>query len=174
MKRHGDWMQTYSGKVFWPLDPRPEDVDIVDIAHALSMQCRYGGHCQRFYSVAEHSCLVSGALSTEHALSGLMHDASEAYLQDIIRPVKGWLAGYGEIENKLMECIAARYNFTWPMPIAVKDTDNRILLNEQAALMPNPPMAWNVPCKPLDGVVIAGWSQLEAKQRFLDMFHSLI
>ena len=173
MNRYGDWMQTVTGKAFWPLDPRPDEVDIQDIAHALSMQCRYGGHCQRFYSVAEHSCLVSSVLAPEYMLSGLMHDASEAYLQDIIRPVKNWLFGYGEIEHKLMVCIAKRYNFAWPMPIEVKEVDNRILLNEQAALMPNSPMAWNVPGKPLDGIVVEGWDQATAKQRFLDMFYSL-
>lgn len=58
-ERAGDWMQTFTGRQFWPMDPRPEDLDILDIAHALSLLCRFGGHCQRFYSVAEHSVHVS-------------------------------------------------------------------------------------------------------------------
>lgn len=60
--KHGDdstWIQTFTGRQFWPLDPRAEDVDIRDIAHALSMKCRYNGHCREFYSIADHSCRVA-------------------------------------------------------------------------------------------------------------------
>lgn len=64
--RHGDWMQTYSGRKFWPVDPRPEEVFIEDIAHALSMICRFGGHSLVFYSVAQHSVLVARNLKREH------------------------------------------------------------------------------------------------------------
>jgi hypothetical protein len=64
----GDWIQTATGRPFWPIDPRPEDIDIEDIAHALSMLCRFGGHCLRFYSVAEHSVLLSQYVAPEHKL----------------------------------------------------------------------------------------------------------
>lgn len=83
-----DWMQTYTGRVFWPLEPRPEDVDIVDIAHALANLCRYGGHSKVFYSVAHHSVLVSQIVPPADALWGLMHDSAEAYVIDLIRPIK--------------------------------------------------------------------------------------
>jgi hypothetical protein len=86
--RRGDWMQTFTGRAFYPLDPRPEDIDPVDIAHALSLICRYGGHSSRFYSVAEHCVLMSHAVAPEHALWALLHDATEAYLGDMIRPLK--------------------------------------------------------------------------------------
>jgi hypothetical protein len=76
--RRGDWMQTFTGRRFWPLDPRGEDVLIEDIAHALSLLTRYGGHCTRFYSVAEHSVLLARAATPENALWLLLHDASEA------------------------------------------------------------------------------------------------
>ena len=66
--RKGDWILTYSGIEFWPLDPRPEDVRIEDIAHALSMQCRFAGHCDRFYSVAEHSIRVADLVPREDKL----------------------------------------------------------------------------------------------------------
>ena len=81
--RIGDWMQTYTGERFWPLDPRIEDIHIRDISMALGKLCRYGGHTIFFYSVAEHSVLVSEYVPEEYALWGLLHDASEAYLSDI-------------------------------------------------------------------------------------------
>lgn len=86
-KRRGDWMMTYSGRAFWPLDPRADEIDPLDIAHALSMLCRYGGHVRRFYSVAEHCVLMSHAVAPEHALWALLHDATEAYMVDLPRPI---------------------------------------------------------------------------------------
>src|SRR5438128_12538670 len=83
----GDWMQTYTGRAFYPLDPRLDDICIEDIAHALSMLCRYGGQCQEFYSVAEHSVLMSYAVNPQHALWALLHDATESYMGDLIRPL---------------------------------------------------------------------------------------
>ena len=81
-------MVTYTGKEFYPLDPNPADIDIKDIAHALSNCCRFAGHIKSFYSVAQHSVIVSELCEPENALAGLLHDASEAYLSDIARPVK--------------------------------------------------------------------------------------
>ena len=87
--RRGGWIQTYTGRQFWPLDPRIEDIDIHDIAHALSHQCRYSGHCLRFYSVAEHSVLLSHHVAGEHMLWALLHDAWEAYLAAIPEVERG-------------------------------------------------------------------------------------
>lgn len=81
-QRRGDWMQTYTGRQFWPLDPLPEDVFIEDIAHALSMQCRYAGHVTRFYSVAEHSVLIARCAPPEAKLYALL-GASDAFEQFI-------------------------------------------------------------------------------------------
>lgn len=86
--RRGDWISTFTGRVFWPLDPRPEDVDIVDIAHALSHLCRWGGHTTAHWSVAQHSIMVSEIAPQELALAALLHDAAEAYIGDLMRPVK--------------------------------------------------------------------------------------
>ena len=77
-ERIGDWIQTYTGRQFWPLDPRVDEIHIEDIAHSLSMRCCYGGHLTDFYSVAEHSVLVSLHVPQEFALWGLLHDAAEA------------------------------------------------------------------------------------------------
>lgn len=133
--RKGDWMQTFTGKQFWPIDPRPDEVDIRDIAHALAHQCRYGGHVKRYYSVAEHSVLMCRAAPPPLKKAALMHDASEAYLIDIPRPVKKSLSGYAEIEERLMKVIARVFGFAWPLPPEVKVLDNRILLDEREALM---------------------------------------
>ena len=78
-ERIGSWLQTYTGKKFYPFDPREEEVDILDIAHALSQLCRFGGHTKEFYSVAEHCVLVSMCCPSEVKLLGLLHDAAEAY-----------------------------------------------------------------------------------------------
>src|SRR5271165_7548492 len=86
--RKGDWIQTYTGRVMYPLDPRPEEINIIDIAHALSNLCRFTGHVRTFYSVAEHSVRVSQHCDPKDALWGLLHDASEAYLADMSRPMK--------------------------------------------------------------------------------------
>src|SRR5690349_18842227 len=99
MSRTGDWIATFTGKRWFLTDPDPADVDIDDIAHALSMICRFGGHTKQFYSVAEHSVRVANAMEIAGCgalacLHGLIHDAPEAYLGDIVRPLKYSLTDY--------------------------------------------------------------------------------
>lgn len=153
----GTWIQTYSGVKFHPLNPNPDDINLKDIAHALSMQCRFSGHCKWHYSVAQHSVHVSMELPPEMRVWGLLHDASEAYLVDLPRPLKrssemGSL--YMEIEERLMRAVAARFDLQWPMPDAVHDADNALLMAEKRDLMgasPEPwietmaPVAWSIP-----------------------------
>jgi len=86
-----EWIQTYTGKKFWAFDAAIADICIEDIAHALAMRCRFGCHCKEFYSVAQHSVIVSHHLPPELKLWGLLHDATEAYLPDVPRPQKGRL-----------------------------------------------------------------------------------
>jgi len=81
------WITTYTGKRFHYLDPQPEEIDIVDIAHALSLTCRFGGHCKEFYSVAEHSIRVAEIVPKEFQLLALLHDAGEAYTGDVQSPI---------------------------------------------------------------------------------------
>lgn len=171
-QRIGDWMQTYTGVAFWPLDPRVEEINISDIAHALANTCRYGGHCTFHYSVAQHSVLLSKHVAPEHALWALLHDATEAYLVDVPRPVKRFLTGYREIEDRLMAVIAERFGLYGKMPDAVKDADNRILLDESARLLGPAPMPWGIAGKPL-GVAIKPWSPLRAEDQFLIRFGEL-
>jgi hypothetical protein len=134
-ERKGDWIQTYTGRRFWPADPRPEEVFIEDIAHALSMLCRFGGHCLRFYSVAEHSVLLSWAAPPEWKRWCLLHDATEAYLCDLPGPIKRSIHEYGMLEMNLMEVVAERFGLKTDgygrMPREVKLLDAAILEDER-------------------------------------------
>lgn len=110
-------MTTFTGRHFDPMQIRTEDICIEDIAHALSLMCRGGGHLKYFYSVAQHSlnCAAEAKArgwSERLQLACLLHDASEAYLSDIIRPVKANLTGYLEIENCIMEKILEKFNLS--------------------------------------------------------------
>lgn len=169
--RRGDWMQTYTGLRFWPLNPRPEDVDIRDIAHALSMQCRYGGHSLRFYSVAEHCVHIARFVSPANALWGLLHDAAEAYLADVPRPLKRHLPGYKEAEAKVMAAICQHFDLPPEMPAEVHAADNRILSDEVHQNMS--PMPWHSKHNEPIGVVIECWPPEVAEANFLEAFRDL-
>lgn len=159
-------MQTFSGARFHPLDPRPDEVDPVDIAHALSLLCRYGGHVDRFYSVAEHCVLMSEAVPAEHALAALLHDATEAYVVDVPRPLKRYLGAYRDIEAGVWGAICLRFRVAGDLPAAVKDADDRILLTERNALMSRTRFAWaQEGLTPLP-VTITGWLPEEAEERY--------
>ena len=166
------WMQTFTGRQFYPMQPRPEDVDILDIAHSLSMQCRYNGHVHRFMSVAEHCVLVSHLVEPEHALWGLLHDATEAYVGDMIRPLKVHMPQYREAEDRVMAAIAQRFSISPMMPANVRAVDTRILLDERNALFDAPAGEWNVVGEPF-GVVIPAWSPRQAEAEYLSRFIEL-
>ncbi len=166
----GHWMQTFSGGRFYPLDPRPEDLDLADIAHSLSHICRYGGHVDRFYSVAEHCVLLSHAVAPEHALWALLHDATEAYVGDMVRPLKAHMPDYCQVEDRIMDIVALRYGLDGPMPAEVKDADTRILLDERAALMSRTLYPWAIEeLEPL-GVAVEGWDPGRSKREYLARF----
>ena len=131
---------TYSGLVFDPLDPDPTGVCIEDIAHSLSQQCRFTGHTKKFYSVAEHSVLASEILPgepVETRLAALLHDASEAYLSDIPRPLKRRpeFAFYREAETRAMATICDRFGLSTGEPSIVKHADGVLLATEARDLM---------------------------------------
>ncbi len=168
----GDWMQTATGRAFYPLDPRPMEIHIEDIAAALSKLCRYGGHCKRFYSVAEHCVLMARVASPSVAFEALMHDASEAYLSDVIRPVKSSLPEYLTIERRLEVAIAERFDLVYPMPAEVKRLDNAILADECDQAMARPPQDWKLIEPPL-GVRLEFWSPDKAEYEFLAAFRRL-
>ena len=128
------YIRTHTGRMFWPMDARPEEVSIEDIAHALSNCCRWAGHCESFYSVAQHSVFVSSLLPAVCSLEGLLHDATEAYLVDVPRPVKVLLGGYVEAESRLMSVIADAFGLIMPISKDVKAADNLALFCERKEL----------------------------------------
>jgi uncharacterized protein len=173
--RTGDWLQTYTGKQFFPMDTRAGDFDILDIAHALSNICRYAGHCREFYSVAQHSVMVSQHCGMVYAIEGLMHDATEAYLADIPRPVKHdqRMLGYCLIESDMEREIADQFGLWYPWPSDVKAADDAVLMAERRDLMATPPIPWGLEhIKPIDQHIQA-WSPHLSEQRFLDRYFEL-
>ena len=171
------WVQTFTGRLFWPLDPRPADVRIEDIAHALGFKCRFNGHCRRFYSVAQHSVLVSEVLQREGRsnsiqLQGLLHDAAEAYLPDMAAPIKPLLEGFADIETEVELAIAETFGVPWPWNTEVKRIDAAILGDEAAQLMHGDLLAWNLP-EPALGIDISPWEPGESERRFLERFERL-
>jgi len=170
-ERRGDWMQTFTGRRFWPLDPAPGDIFIEDIAHALSRLCRYNGHCLRFYSVAEHSVHLARHVSRASALWALLHDASEAYLADIPRPLKAHLPGYAEMERRVMAAVAQRFALPPEMPEEVKRADDRIIGDERANLS-QCEARWTVHHEPL-GISLFYWGPERAEAEFLTLFREL-
>jgi hypothetical protein len=135
-------IQTRSGRYVAPLRLDPEDVDVADIAHALSNQCRFGGHTRVFYSVAEHSCRVSDLVAEQggsdyETLYGLLHDAAEAYLVDLPRPIKHaiGLERYRAAESTVMEAISVALGLDAEVPAIVHEADNRLLVTERRDLM---------------------------------------
>lgn len=171
-ERKGDFIQTFGGHQFWPLDPRPDEIHIEDIAHALSNVCRFNGHVRQFYSVAEHSVFVALCTPVEHRVAALLHDASEAYMCDLPRPIKRCVTGYEEAEARVMAVIAEKFSFTLPLPEIVKLNDNRILFDEREQFMAPTDHDWNLECDPL-GVNLRGWRPEDAEAAFLEVFWGL-
>jgi uncharacterized protein len=172
----GSWIQTYTGRAINPLDPSPADICIEDIAHALSLLCRFGGHVREFYSVAEHSVRASYEVAPEHALWALLHDSSEAYMVDFPRPLKHSTVGkeYREVENHLMKVICERFGLPKDEPTEVKRADNALLNTEQRDLMGPQVHPWNSNdlAEPLSNI-IAPWSSRVAEVFFLRRFYAL-
>ncbi|RYZ63042.1 MAG: hypothetical protein EOO14_00395 [Chitinophagaceae bacterium] len=128
-------IRTFTGQYVNVFQPDPETINIQDIAHHLSMQCRFGGALPEHYSVAQHSFHVSEMVDPKHRLAALLHDASEAYLVDVPSPVKKELRDYRHIEDGLMRVIAQKFGFQYPFVPEVHAADQQLLLQEWDCLM---------------------------------------
>jgi len=177
----GYWMQTATGRAFYPFDPRPEDIFIEDIAAGLSRQCRYAGQLRadvEIYSTAEHCVALARHFRAhgeiELAKWALLHDAAEAYLNDIVRPVKQALAAYRGVEALIMAAICDRFGLPRQEPAAVKDADRRILMDERRAVMASPSLPWATDenCAPLNAVILC-YPPRMARFAFLHLFGEL-
>lgn len=173
-------MTTFTGRHFDPMQIRTEDICIEDIAHALSLMCRGGGHLKYFYSVAQHSlnCAAEAKArgwSERLQLACLLHDASEAYLSDIIRPVKANLTGYLEIENRIMGKILEKFNLsdlTEEEHRKWKQIDDEILYYELKNLMPGEEDLAAPELCALPDISERNWQSVETD--FLRAAHTLI
>lgn len=165
---------TYSGRLVTPLDMQPEMVCIEDIAHALSMKCRFTGHCNKFYSVAQHSVLVARHCLHPHKYAGLMHDSTEAYLPDVASPVKRALNGFTEIEDRLAYVIASVMGIQFPFHENIHFVDKVLLRSEYRDLM-NLPLGYDDYWKqfPFIGYKITSWHPQMAKEMFLAAYEGL-
>lgn len=178
--RYGDWMLTYTGKEFYPLDPRVEDLNEIDIAHALAMICRFGGHAKFHYSVAQHSahaalCVLSETGDKKLAFCALMHDATEAYLGDVVTSIKRQLPEYKKLEKQLWQVIAKRWDLPTEMPAAIHRADMRMLMTERLDVMPasNRPWAISPDDYPPYKLRISAMSPYEAEAQWLELFYAL-
>lgn len=160
------WIRTASGALFDPYAPRACDVNIRDIAHALSNICRFAGHTRRFYSVAQHSVNVS--LRCSDPRYGLLHDASEAYLDDIRAPLKRSevFAGYRTLERGVQSAVYERFGLDVALePHDLHSADEQECASEMSALMPNV----DLPNDPRQHEIVP-LSPLEAQRLFLERF----
>lgn len=171
------WIQTYTGKKFDLFNPRAVDVCIEDIAHALANTCRFNGHCRKFYSVAEHCIIAARHVSDpEFKVALLLHDATEAYIGDIVSPLKRHLMkNFHEVENRIMEAVGVRFDV--PMALFESETVRRIDIamcaTEARDLMKEPPESWGLTEKPLD-VTLPLWTPWQAEKTFKDCFYRIM
>lgn len=178
MNKEESWFTLTSGKRFYPFKEYLVDsIDIHDIAHALSNLCRFNGHCSRFYSVAEHSILCSYHVKgDENRLTALLHDATEAYVGDMIRPIKKFLPDFEDLEDRIWRAVALKFTLPFEMPDAVHVADNSVLMAEARDLLfPLGTMKFDyLGVDPPLGLLISGTMlPKEAEEAFLDRFNQL-
>ena len=175
------YVQTRSGRRVHLLRPDPADLELSDIALGLSRTARFNGQTDRFYSVAEHSVRVSNVLGMfdskhlpEYAeLWGLMHDAAEAYLGDVVGPLKALLPTYQGLEAVMMRAVATRFGLPDEPPKIVWDVDRALLVREAHDLMGDPSWSWGMHAEYMVPDEIVPWTAEEAEAAFLRRFEEL-
>jgi 5'-deoxynucleotidase YfbR-like HD superfamily hydrolase len=172
------YMTTRSGKFFYPFK-KFTDININDIAHALSLQCRFNGHCAWHYSIAQH-CIYAARVARINGWSNavekwcLMHDAAEAYYGDIVSPVKYLIPKLMRAEKRLLKTIAQTFNLPWPIPKEIFQIDKQLLASELLALFPHSDEKMqdvkNVTAAP---IMIFSWTPSQAHSLFLTYVQDL-
>jgi hypothetical protein len=183
------WVCTFTGKKLYPAQPRIEDFDARDIAHSLSMQCRYNGHVGKFYSVAEHCLIMEEEICQRYAgyypwaqvdnlcRWALVHDAPEAYLGDLPYPLKQLpeFAFFRELEAKYPPLLASWLGLEGSIePQEVKALDLEIVASEATKLYHERHPDWILPATPTERLLsrIQGLSPAEAERAYLARFRS--
>lgn len=167
-----DFMTTFTGRRIDPVDPRTYNIDIMDIAHALSHLCRFTGHTRTFYSVAQHCLLASYHVEERYALEALLHDATEAYINDLSRPLKHHpkMQAYVDIEELMDTVIRKRYGLPATMSPAVKQVDGKLVIDEALTLLTE--TTWT-DGHPRLGITIEPTPSMTVRRQFLDRFFDL-
>ena len=165
----GHWIETFTGKQFHYLAPEPGEICIEDIAHALALTCRFGGHCREFYSVAEHSYRVMQLIPLRDRLAALLHDAHEAYLHDVPRPIKADILGYRILADKIQRAINETFRLTFFSPGELRFADDTLLATEARDLMTGY-LTWASLPLPLERRIQPVSWQL-AERLFLDFYY---
>lgn len=162
-----------SGKEFDYLNPEDSDYSIEDIAHSLSNLCRFSGHCNKFYSVAEH-CVHASYIpySIKDRFAALLHDAPEFVLLDIVSPLKGLLPDYKELEQQVELAISKKLNYEFPLTPEVKFADTIMYHAEREALFDKPITFSYLP--ELSQINIKCWKPNKARKKFLKRYNELI
>ena len=174
-----NWLQTFTGARFYPSDPRPADIHIEDIAHALSYINRFGGHLPEPWTVAQHALVMAEFAPPRLRLATQMHDSPEAYLGDVVKPLKQMLPEYQRLEGTVYRAIFDRFEIGEPCericldPI-VEELDLRMLVTEAQQFIPHRIDAWDeqIGVEPLDVDLksLRGESPQSVKAKFLRRF----
>ena len=168
------YVSTFLGNRFYPLTPRIDHIAIEDIAHGLAYQCRFNGQTHEFYSVAQHSLIVASLVPTDLRLAALLHDAAEAYLGDMVKPLKVLMPAFAAIEDQVSAMIASAFGVDFSDYAPIKRADLIALATEKRDLMPHSTERWTY----LDGIRplpqrIVAMSPDQAKREFLGEFTRL-
>jgi hypothetical protein len=148
------WIQTYTGHRVNVFDPKLDSIRLIDIAQGLSHTCRFSGQIPWHYSVGQHSLIMSTLVPPVFALEALMHDAAEAYLGDVPKPIKAGLPDYRRVSEIMEGAIAQKFRLAYPWPEAVHVADRRMVLTEAAAFGRDT-TGWGVDGVPYEGMVIS-------------------
>jgi hypothetical protein len=167
----GTWIETFSGHKLDVFNINQEAIDIVDIAHALSMACRFNGHLKKFLSVAEHSIIVASMVEESHQLAALLHDSAEAYITDVPRPIKQMLPAINDLDAALTKAVFEKYGCEYPIHEEIRAVDRELCLAE--ARDSNMDVdSWTETYAYLEHTPFH-WSPVEAEKYFLKMFHEM-